>query len=39
MYKEHNDNATKLICVDYTYDTVQRHTTTYRHLEDPMISI
>ena len=36
MYKEHNDNATKLIGVDYTYDTVQRHTTTYRHLEEFM---
>ena len=34
LYKEHNENATKLIGIDYVADSVQRHTTTYRHLKN-----
>ena len=33
LYKEHNDNATNLIGIDYVADSVQRHTTTYRHIK------
>ena len=34
LYKEHNENATKLIGIDYVADSVQRHTTTYRHIQN-----
>jgi len=33
LYKEHNESATKLIGIDYVADSVQRHITTYKHLE------
>lgn len=33
LYEENNENATKLIGIDYAADSVQRHTTTYRHIK------